>query len=524
MLGFLNPAQLFVQAMGFSVAASLDGLHKIPMRTSQYMAMRMAMDADPAMLSGLSKNFFKLGGFKNADEMESLVHDFQKSGLMDSVRSNADLNAMKMGFHFDNHLLGRAANANLALYREGESFTRGYSFLVARDEWLKANNLPRSHRLTDKELIKVLELTTDRMFNLTRANRARWQQGILSVPTQFAQVSAKFLEAMLPQGFGGRRGAAAFSKMDKFKIGAGQFVLFGSAGIPFADWVMSEIAAWLGYGPEDITEEFKSFTRNGVFSLMAEYGTGEGFEVGRRGAFGSYFEELAREIGSDRPSFARLAAGAAGSVGLRSFDAAAVILPMVFNPDLEMTWSEYQEAFFSVTDIVSTFSNAHKAYLWWKHQEIQNQFGDTISLREADNFNALVLGKALGFSPEAIDDVYNAAEFSRKHTEAKTELKKAMKKITVSYFHTVGREGLTEQHMKNMQLRWNMLVRFYPEQLRREAEEEAWQELWNGVDKESKSFQDAWRKYWDYGSSNIGNPFTGSSVMWNKELISKGDE
>jgi hypothetical protein len=524
MLGFLNPAQLFVQAMGFSVAASLDGLHKMPVRFSQYMAMRTAFDAHPEMINGLSHTFFKIGGFKNADEMASLVHDFQKSGLMESVRSNADLNAMKIGYHFDSHLMGRVANANLALYREGESFTRGYSFLVARDEWLKANNLSRSHRLDDKQLIEVLELTTDRMFNLTRANRARWQSGLISIPTQFAQVSAKFVEAMAPQAFGGRKGRGAFTAKEKFKIGAGQAVLFGSAGIPFADWAISNVAEWLGYGPEDLTEETKSFVRNGVFSMAAEYATGEGFEVGRRGAFASYFEELAREIGNDRPSFARLAAGAAGSVGIRSYDAAAVILPMVFNPDLEMTWAEYTEATLAVTDTVTTFSNAHKAYLWWKHQEVQNQYGDTISLREMDNFNAIWVGKALGFESETIDDVYNAAEFARKHTEAKTELKKALKKISISYINKVGHEGLTEQHMTNMQLRWNMLLRFYPEQLRVEAEKEAWDDLWSGVDKESDSFAKAWRKYWDYGSSNIGNPVTGSSIMFNKNLISEGDE
>jgi hypothetical protein len=430
---------------------------------------------------------------------------------------------MKLGFHFDSHAMGRVANTNLALYREGESFTRGYSFLVARDEWLKKNNLTRAHRLSDKELIQVLELTTDRMFNLTRANRARWQQGVLSIPTQFAQVSAKFAEAMLPQAFGGRKGRGAFTPIEKMKIGAGQFVLFGAAGIPFSDWAISNISEWLGYGPEDLTEEYKSFIRNGVFSMAAEYATGEGFEVGRRGAFGSYFEELAREIASDRPSFARLAAGAAGSVGIRSFDAAAVVLPMVFNPDLELTWAEYQEAAWALADTISTFRNFHQSYLWWKHQEIQNQYGDTISLNEADNFNAMVFCKALGFNPESIDDVYSAAEFSRKHTEAKTELKKAMKKIANSYFQNVGRDGLTEEHMRNMQIRWNMLLRFYPEQLRQEAEEEAWQELWEGVDKESESFRGAWRRYWDYGSSNIGGPFTGSSVMHNKELISEGD-
>ena len=504
LLGIWNPAQLIVQAQGFAVAAALDGLSPVQIgnRMRQYMALR-ALGNTREVNDAVIKAAAKAGGFSEK-EMRAIHNEFRISGLLDSVRTNADLEMMKNGFPTDRGAWGRILNSNLFFYREGEMFTRSYAFLVARDAYLArpenvARGLSRSSALEGDDLLNVVELTTKKMLNLNRANRAQWQKGVLSVPTQFFQVTAKFMEQFTP---GLKSG---FTASQKSKVIASQLALYGAAGLPFGTLAVEKLLEAMGVGPEDMNEEVVSQIRNGIGGLLSELMFDESISIGKRGAYISGLEQLIRDILKDQVSVATIASGAAGHVLDRTYQAVSAIAPLIVNPDVKLTANEAEIAVGELASIFSTFSNAHKAYLWWKWQQIVNKRGQVVmNAEEADNFGAVVLFKALGFNTQSIEDVYEADEFSRNFTKYKGEVKNGLKEISTQYLWKYSRGEIGEKEYRNMEAKWNMLLMGYPEHLRDEIMSEAWDEMFNGDTKLDKNFQKAFQTYLETGDTQFG--------------------
>lgn len=268
LLGWLNPAQLWVQAQGMSIAMSINlgkNLTKTLRQTSGLTILGHGEDVSKGRISLAAK-----AAGVDADELLEIHSLWKKTGLEDSVLQTADHAAATRGHGIAMDALSRAADKGLWFYRSGEMLNRRMAFTTALDEWKTAN---AGKVVTDEALKEILDRTNNLMLNLSKANRAQWQKGIASVPTQFFQVSAKALETV--GGFNDN-----LTSMERLRVMAGQVALYGTAGIPLANLGANYLLEVAGVTQKEIDDNpllvktwndgFWGFTTMGIMGLDIE--------------------------------------------------------------------------------------------------------------------------------------------------------------------------------------------------------------------------------------------------------------
>jgi hypothetical protein len=241
LLGMFNPVQLWVQAQGAAVAASMNftnpgRLQKV-FRQQNALALNQHVNFDDA--SKINAGIAKAAGFDSVEEMKAMDALWKKSGLYDSVLSSADVEAAARGFPTTAGAVRRFADSGLMFFRAGELFNRRLAFLTAVDELGGPAKLASSDTLFKE----ALDRTNNLILNLGKANRANWQKGALSIPTQFMQIQFKTIESIL--GLNG-----AFKGPEMAKMMFAQLALYGAAGVFGGQWALRQIAN--AYGKDQI--------------------------------------------------------------------------------------------------------------------------------------------------------------------------------------------------------------------------------------------------------------------------------
>jgi hypothetical protein len=128
-------------------------------------------------------------GWKKADFLES-YQEFRKTGLY-----NVEGEVAVRDDYFDpklfNGVAGKFLDKGTFFFREGERLTRMTAWNAAYREWKKANpgkaidSQARNEILSRQNLLSV---------NMTRSSASWWQQGVLSVPTQFFSYQIRLMD------------------------------------------------------------------------------------------------------------------------------------------------------------------------------------------------------------------------------------------------------------------------------------------------------------------------------------------
>lgn len=419
-LGMFNPAQWLVQGMGaITAVAAYPGkaLKLIP----QNLALRAAWLArnNPGAISKLAE-----ATAVNPVWLEDVVEEIRKIGLFDSLKTTADYQASIHGISMTGDALRRAMDSGLFFFREGEMMTRGYGYLLARDLFMK--NKPRNYKMTQKDLDFVAADSMRFIMNLNRSNAAAWQRGILSIPTQFLQVQAKFLENLIGGAFG--YGVRRWSTAEKLKIMTGYLAAFGMAGVPFLDSMVSSaleakrqadadptamtnnrLNIFNGVGMSD--DDFARLVRGGMVQLIAYWITGADAEVSTRFSIPAGFQETTDLYASGDRTMVDAILGAAGPGVMRWWDAVRA-MAQIFGP---LDWDtvgpeQFRQGAMEFAKIYSSTRNAEKAQWWYQMGRITNSKGQTLmdlSDMDQDEATATLMWQALGFSPAKIGWMYD---------------------------------------------------------------------------------------------------------------------
>ena len=314
MLGALSPAQLYVQASAAVVAMSLANIKDIPGILADTARFTMLDNIKNPV--AFEKSLTKLiNGKEVLKEQAEMYQGWRRSGLFDSVRSNADMNYVSStGIGITNDLMRKGSNASLMFYRAGELTNRRLSYISSYSRWKRANP---SKTLDNDELLKVVQEANKTMLELNTANKAWWQGGagttapqrMFSITGQFQQVLAKTVELAIK---GEKRGG--FSNGQKRRIAVGQTLVFGGAGMPLLNMVMPAISDWIG-----VKLDAKTANRfnQGLVGTVVKETFGANVEVSNRAAlFSSTFETARDIITSKDPMWTKLLA-VSGSSGQR---------------------------------------------------------------------------------------------------------------------------------------------------------------------------------------------------------------
>lgn len=422
LLGVLNPAQIVIQGMNAVQGIALDGGKNLPKALAMQNAYQLYKRRNYTALALVDKTL----GFKEGDLLQTL-RELDRTGLMQSVRQNADLASMERGAGFDAGTMARVLDKGLLFYRGGEHFSRTYSFLVAKQRYLKKFNKPDGYKLTNKDLQTVASDATNMMLNLNRANRANWQKGFLSIPTQFWQVTAKYTETMAKGIWG--KGNSQFTQAEALRIGGMHLGLFGAVGAPFLDKFMGYAAEMAGYDPSNPPPEWAQKMEQGLLETAIEWSTGVRIDLATRGAPAHGFEEMIKRLLEDGTPLPMVAMGAASTPARKLYNAIVneTAKPMLEIGPMDIPKEAYFRMLTSYADVVSTFSNAYKGYLWDKNQGIfNNNFIKIDELRS----QATPWLKAMGFQPKIVREVYDAKAWLKAQGE---EDRNTSKKISVAW-------------------------------------------------------------------------------------------
>lgn len=390
-LGMLSPAQLFVQGSAMSVAISRYPKYAHHMIHYGFRMGVADLIKDTDSLKALTKH---MDAGADSNLFSELYAAWERSGLRESVRSNADLQvAENYGF-----LVAKgkqaAGNVSLSLYRNGELMNRRAAFITSYLS--KRDELGR--KLTPEELIDVRKDANLTMLELNSANRAWWQGGpgtgsirqMLGVMTQFQQVSAKSIE-LLWKG----AGRGGFTPREKLRILAGQVALFGVAGLPFGAAITNAIMQ--GAGTEMTQDELNQWRQGlviGSFLNALDMDVDVTERVTAFGQIGGFINDM---LFDDVPMIEQML-GPAYGVGSRAATALKEIKPLVMGAYRERDLSalDVQVALNVLGKVPTASRNGLKAWIMHNQHVIRDRHGNIIP----DDYSiGTEIGVALGFRP-----------------------------------------------------------------------------------------------------------------------------
>ena len=409
MLGFYNLSQFFVQGLGLTVAASVNpkNFAKALPRYTFLRASAYMHPSDPKyfkMLDGLAGSM----GIGSAEARE-MAEMFRKTGLARSLRNtSADYNAAENGLLVNNGMIDRVMNSGLVFYREGELLNRIISWSIG---YLRAKELKAAGKGTADFFDDTMKEYYKASFNLQRANAAGFQKGWMSIPTQYYQITAKYMEHMVPALLG--REGAQWTRTEALRSLAVSSVLFGTAGIPFGKYLTSNIRNYVMGKTEDgglgVTDEKAAVAiQGGMIDLWLGNLLGLG-DVNvslssRTGIAAGVVETIDRW--KENPTVLEAISGATGSLASRSWQTAHTVMRIVTTkatPDENFTMDKMALASAELGRVISSWRNIHTAHLWYNNQAVLNSKDKKVYDLEIDPdaywalSNGEIFAKAIGF-------------------------------------------------------------------------------------------------------------------------------
>lgn len=314
-LGMFNPVQVYVQSQ-----AAVVSIARFPKEAPSAIKYATGMAYLDRMHNKQAFNTNLLKLRKDAPLLEEVHKQWLKSGLPQSVRTNADIVAMESGIGNSMDSFKRVMDAGMAPYRFGEMINRRISFSMSYLNWKKANPGKIANR---DELVSIIGDSKMSMLELNRANAARFQGGpdanfmesVLGVMFQFGQVPMKTLELAVK---GSARGG--LKPGEKARILGVQAALFGLVGVPMGGAIFSGFEELTGVRRESMDPEVVAAWNGGMTQALLTNYLGADVEIASRASLSSGIQTFLADLANGNDGIGWKAAGAFGSVGQRVSD------------------------------------------------------------------------------------------------------------------------------------------------------------------------------------------------------------
>lgn len=441
LLGFYSGAQFFIQAMGLTIAASVDPIN-FAKALPRYTFLRATAYIHPshANYDVLIEKFAKLSRI-DVGEAREMAENFRKSGLARSLRNtSADYNAAENGLLVSRGMMGRVADSGLVFYREGELTNRIISHAIAT---LRAKALLSSGKATGDLLDVTMKEYYKVAFNLQRSNKAKWQSGWASIPTQYMQITAKYMEHLIPALIG-KEGAQWTRTEALTSLGVGTMLFGVTGGVPLGGLFSKNLRNYVTGNVEDgglgITDEKAAVAiEGGMVDLFLGSALGLGEEYAsissRAGLANGILETINRV--ADQPTVIHAIAGATGGFGGRvatvTSNALKIASPYAMAED-GFTSERMALAASELLDVLPGWRNVHIARLYYNNQAILSSNNQKLLDIESDPekfwllSDGAVFAKAIGFDVKARDW---AREIATAKKDSGNDIREAVNAMTL---------------------------------------------------------------------------------------------
>lgn len=432
LLGFFNPVQLWVQAQGAAVAASMNifkpaTLQKLVRQQGALtLQQHVNFNDSPEILRKLAKGF----GYDSVEEMQATVEMWKKSGFYDSVLSSADVEAAARGMPTTKQGVKKFFDSGLMFFRAGELFNRRLAFLTAMDELGGAAKL----RSSDKLFKEALDRANGLILNLGKANRASWQKGFLSIPTQFLQIQTKTIESLL-----GANGV--FTKREAGKVMLGQMALYGAAGVFGGQFALRAAMDLAGKDQIDVNNmdpDYLASLTGGFTDWFAQAVVGADITAADRGALLNGMDQTFLGLFTEESSAFEWIGGPSAVGPTRVFTklremSAVFITPQDINGNVSFEAQDVTDTLSflgrgMIEGIASPFSTGNQVMKYFLMRDlgaIRDKNGNLVANpREGFNWQT-EWATLIGFKPELLQRKFDLSEINeetRKYVEFRTAI------------------------------------------------------------------------------------------------------
>jgi hypothetical protein len=406
LLGLLSPAQFVVQASGMTVAMSVNPGYAMRAMPKVFAITSLDNIADAGAkakaIARLEKAYPGIGDVYKA---------WQKTGFHESViSSSADYKSVvrshPIGLDMYDRFAGtagRGIDKSAVFYRMGELANRRMSFATALER-----HLDMGGKLDNRGIKDVMNRTNTYLLHMDRSNKADFQKGWMSVPTQFMQVQTKFLEAL--------RGGKLTSR-ERGQLFATQVALFGSLGVPMGTWVTNGAMSALGYAPKSETEQ--RLWNDGMLGAMLSEVMGLNIELSTRVAIPHGITQTVEDLFFSEKGFWEALGGPASSLPLRTIEVGKSFNRVLDATGWDATQLDAKDFRILSQDVLGIISSGRSAVAAWQlftQGTIYDKKGvpliDTndISVREK-------IARGMGFQLTEMTDIY-------RHLRSSAQMKK----------------------------------------------------------------------------------------------------
>ena len=398
-LGFWAPAQLFLQAQTSFAALSVSPILGLKGFQQAPLIKAALLNNTDNGLDYIAKKFSALHGTEPQD-FKDMVRAFKNSGFANIGAEMAlvDRGLSSVGQGPILSTITAARQSGRIFINASEQWNRIVGWSMA---WNKAKKAGKN--LKDSNvLVEVLGDADKYTMNMTTAGQAAWQRGGLSIPTQFMGYQARLLEAMAPVILGGSK---QFTTAEKVRLFAGQAALYGSAGVPFGDFIADSYFKSTG---EEINPDMYRAVTRGLWDSMVFGITGAETDFSVRAGSGAGWSQFFSKWTSDFSSTAplELLAGPSGGVvtGITEsvFDVARMLTFGANEGDVTITVPLFER----LAQNLTSFNDIQKSILIYNTGKILSKQGDLIQNVE-ELKEAYAIFNALGFKAASISAYYD---------------------------------------------------------------------------------------------------------------------
>jgi hypothetical protein len=415
-LGLFNPVQLWLQMQTLTHITALTGFKNAGMAlpAAQMMLFRRFSD-DPAIRAKLASTAQRFGWKR--DEFEESLTELENTGWRwvegeTAWRDDVQINDKLVDTKFGNFL-----HAGTAFFRGGERITRLTAWNAAYLEWKRANP---GTKITDRARNKILTRADDMSVNMTRASSATWQQGLMSLPTQFTSYQIRLWEQVL-----GHR----LSRAEKARVIGVYSAMYGipiTLGVPVALWpIHEEIRKYLMENGIQTDDTIIEGALEGLQSMLLELVTGEDYDVSRFGPGGlSIFKDIVETAkGQGNKDWLDIIIGPSYSIGgdmIRNIEPVIIGVFDAFRTDGNSVWSVTMQDLIDAGREISTVNNLARAIAM--HSTGRYLSENETLLNDADTIDGFLMA-VFGVMPQEVSDTFLRIESMQDFEAAQQEFK-----------------------------------------------------------------------------------------------------
>lgn len=357
-LGLLNVDQLFVQTQTLLAIDSIAPGKGLKSHALWPVILSASGGFNPTYIKNYAKRTKLLHGME-PEEVVTMVRAMRESGwtVVDSNLALLDYTpTSSVGVR---GVIENAREKGRVFFYTAERMNRAHAYSVS---WMRfKERFPGKDPVSDFGKSWILDDADRLAMSMTSASQAMWNKGPAALVTQFLTYSAHLMESILPASLGG---TTTFTSVEKSRLAAGQLLLYGTAGVPIAGYVLEQ--AWEAgrlkdpNDPELLSqlEEYKILTQ-GLEDALIRNILGIDSDISARAGVGSQLFDLYKSLREDGGVDVYKAPAVRNMSNLAQGVSDVLTIAAASNGDMGQVGDE----FWDFLRNIKTLDNATKAYM-----------------------------------------------------------------------------------------------------------------------------------------------------------------